>query len=381
MSVLLTFLGRVPKQAYRTTVYTFPDGTRSEPVAFFGWCLQKHLQAKRLVILGTAGSMWDHLFEQDLQLGEAKEAERLRLLEAVEAKAVDYQQHLLPLKPLLESAFGCQVDLKLIPYSWDQAEQIELLRILASCVRCRDTVHLDVTHGFRHLPMLALVAALYLRRIKGAQIAGIWYAAFDPDTGQAPVLELSGLLHLAEWLQALATYDQSGDYSVFAALLGEAGKALEKASFFERTTNPVKARQALSGWQAQPEGDPAYDLFQEELCRRLKWWKQKDRARWEATLARHYLAHGDYLRAAIYGLEAVISHQVAQTGGNLNVFEAREQARQGLQDQAFFSRLNRLRNAMAHGVLASDPETLKALASKDQLTETLQMLFDHLLPK
>ncbi len=45
-------------------------------------------------------------------------------------------------------------------------EQIELLRIIADEVKDNDMVHLDITHGFRHLPMLSLLAALYIQQIR-----------------------------------------------------------------------------------------------------------------------------------------------------------------------------------------------------------------------
>jgi hypothetical protein len=63
--------------------------------------------------------------------------------------------------------------------------------------------------------MLALLAALYLRRVRGARVGRIWYGAFDPDSGDVPVHDLSGLLNIADWLEALAVYDRCGDYGVF----------------------------------------------------------------------------------------------------------------------------------------------------------------------
>jgi len=381
MTTLVTFLGRVPKNqgGYRKTPYTFPDGERTEPVAFLGWPLQRRLAADRLVILGTPGSMWDHLFEGDFDLGDQAEAARLALVAAVEAKQVE-DGHLRPLTPLLEAKLGCRVTLSLIPYCRDQAEQVTLLRILAASVKRRDTVHLDVTHGFRHLPMLALLAALYLRQVKEADIAGIWYGAYDPDTGQAPVLDLSGVLRLADWLQAMAVYDRDGDYGVFAPLLGEKGEALAAAAFFERTTNPVKARQTLSGWRDRIQGDPAYDLFRDELHQRLQWWKPTDRAEWEAALARRYLEHRDYLRATVYGLEAAISRRVKRSGGDLNDFDARETVRhEWRQQDADFRLLGDLRNAMAHGVRPSDRRVGSHLVSEAVLAETLRNLFERLL--
>jgi CRISPR-associated DxTHG motif protein len=36
---------------------------------------------------------------------------------------------------------------------------------------------IDVTHGFRHLPMLALVAARYLGRVVGVKVEELYYGA------------------------------------------------------------------------------------------------------------------------------------------------------------------------------------------------------------
>ncbi len=101
MHVLISFLGRVPKSetGYRTTRYSF-DGVLDEPTAFIGWSLRRRLMPDRLVILGTAGSMWDHLFEKDTNLGTVAEDERLALQEATETKAVT-ESLLEPLAPLL----------------------------------------------------------------------------------------------------------------------------------------------------------------------------------------------------------------------------------------------------------------------------------------
>ncbi|BCX88934.1 hypothetical protein MIN45_P1304 [Methylomarinovum tepidoasis] len=383
MITLITFLGWVPKgeNGYRTTVYEFPDGSRTGSVAFFGWPLQERLQAERLVILGTAGSMWDHLFEGDLDLGNEAEATRLKLVEAVEGKAVG-EDHLRPLAPLLAAKLGCDVRLALIPEARDEPGQVALLRTLAGQVRRGDTVHLDVTHGFRHLPMLALLAALHLRLVKDADIGGIWYGSFDPDSGKAQVLELSGLLHLADWLQALAVYDRNGDYGVFAPLLGESGKALRQAAFYERTTNPVKAREKLAGWKDRIDGNPAYDLFRDDLHHRIGWWKQGRRPQWEAELARRYLTHGDWLRAAIYGLEAVKSLRIAAEGGNLNDYGDRTRAAEALRAESeAFRLLTQLRNAMAHGVRSRNAKVLDYLTDAQRLSGALQRLFDDLLPE
>ncbi len=128
-TTLFTFLGRVPKKEgrYRVTRYDFGDGDLTDPVAFFGWPLAQRLRPDRLVIFGTTGSMWDHLFEVDQNLGSQLEEERLELIKATESKSV-CREHLERMEELLEARLECEVRLRLIPYCRDEAEQVELLR-------------------------------------------------------------------------------------------------------------------------------------------------------------------------------------------------------------------------------------------------------------
>lgn len=383
---LISFLGRVPKSenGYRPTRYSF-DGEQDEPTAYIGWSLRRRLNPDRLVILGTAGSMWDHLFEKDIALGAEAEDERLALQEATEAKTVSEVQ-LEALAPLLAKRLGCEVRLALIPYCRDEAEQLELLRIMASEVNPGEQVHLDVSHGFRHLPMLALLSALHLREVKNADIAGIWYGSYDPDTSEAPVYNLAGLLRIADWLGALHTFDKDGDYGAFSNLLGPAGTQLAKAAFFERTSNPVKAREALTTWinrdDRYPEGDPAVQLFRDQLEKRVGWFRSANRPAWEKKLAWEYLERGDYVRAAIYGLEAVISQEAIQRGQDAGDFDCRDTLREELRNtREGFRTLGRLRNAFAHGVRPLNKDIERAISDQTDLHNTLKSLFTRLLGK
>jgi len=383
-TVLITFLGRLSKRegAYRTTRYRFEQGL-SDPVAFFGWALKDHLQPGRMTILGTPGSMWDHLFEVDIELGNQHEDERLVLQEAVERQAVTTAM-LDGLEPVLGGSHACEVALRLIPYGHDQGEQVELLRTMAATVTPGAEVHIDITHGFRHLPMLVLLAALYLEKVKGARVKGIWYGAFDPDTREAPVYNLQGLLRIAAWLEALGTYGKDGDYGIFAPLLADAGDLLARASFHERTTNPVMARQALTAWASRPDterfpqGDPAAELFRDEIEHRIDWYRRSSRQEWECALAWQYLERRDFLRAAIFAVEGTIS--TAVDGGDVNDYAAREQSREKLlQASAQYKKLNNLRNALAHGVRPWDRKLSKILQRETDLFATMKGLFTDLM--
>lgn len=398
MQTLITFLGRVPRNQqgqYRQTVYDFEDGTRSEPVAFLGWALQQRLDVQRVVILGTSGSMWDHLFEGDLDLGDAAEVERTALMEAVEQKAVGESQ-LTALEPLLARQLGCEVVLQLIPYCRSDAEQAALLDDMASHIQPGDSVHIDITHGFRHLPMLGLLSALHLRQVRQARIDGIWYGAYDPDTGHAPVHSLTGLLRIADWLNALSAYERSGDYGVFATLIGgEIGEALSEASFFETVNRTGQARsrlkKALKALE-QATDDPALTLFRDELRRRISWAKGDNLYQRQRQLTLEYLARHRYRDAVLDGYEAFITRLARQQGLRPDDPGDREQARNTFDSAEKnvsprstryrrWDSLRRLRNALAHGGQPVGEEVQRALGHREAMQALLEDLFKQLLPE
>lgn len=390
--ILITFLGRVPKteHGYRTTRYDFGDGSVEPPSAFFGWSLARRLRPDRLVILGTAGSMWDHLFADESAFA-AGDGTALELVDAVDRKAVSAGL-LDPLAPLLSARLGCEVGLELIPYARDSDEQVEVLRIMAGQVGAGDRVDLDVTHGFRHLPMLAVLAALHLRSVRGAEIGGIWYGAFDPDTGAAPVHDLAGLLHIADWLAALHTYDKDGDYGVFARLLegasGPAAEALRQAAFHEQTNNVGQARGALRRFRqefAAAGFDPLLHLFAGELEQRTAWVDNSTLTDRQYELAMHFLEHGDYLRAAILGFESLITRLVQDCDERLDPGNHADRDRikrewdagmRGLgrdrtaTQQAYLD-LREFRNALAHGNRSHFGPIQEAMSSEPKLRRAL----------
>ncbi len=396
MSTLITFLGRVPKaeNGYRKTCYDFGDEGDVEGLSFFGWALQRRLRPRRMVILGTAGSMWDHLFEGDLDLGARAEEERLSLVDAVEGKCVS-QSILDDLTEPLSHQLGCEMCLRIIPYCRDTTEQAEVLHILAEEIGQGETIDLDVTHGFRHLPMLGLLAALHLRRVRDATIRDIWYGAFDPDTGRAPVTRLGGLLDIADWLDALSSYERDGDYGVFGDLIGgEVGRLLAEASFLEGVSRIGQARSRLKralGLLAEQRGDPALNLFQEELERRIGWAREENYYLRQRELALEYLQRNRYRDAVLTGLEAFVTLLQRQTNGQYDpdnhvhreqVLKAfNQQEPHGSQRYQAFDSLRRLRNAIAHGSQPKGDEVQRALSSPEEMERLLAELFDRLLPE
>ncbi|MCX8017861.1 MAG: TIGR02221 family CRISPR-associated protein [Rhodocyclaceae bacterium] len=200
----MSFLGKGvadKKTGYRTARYDFgADCIREVP--YFGLALAEHGKPRRLVLVGTAGSMWDIFFERH----GAQDDELMTLIDAVAEQRVT-EDMLSAHEQRLAQKLGMPVHCLLISYARDTREQVAILSQLAGAVRKNETVTLDVTHAFRHLPMLALVAARYLAHVAGVKIEGIYYGALEmtPPGGATPVLRLDGMLSMLDWVEALAT--------------------------------------------------------------------------------------------------------------------------------------------------------------------------------
>ncbi len=113
----------------------------------------------------------------------------------------------------------------------DGRSEAELWQIYSAMIEglppgCR--VVLDVTHGFRSLPMVALLAALYLRQSDRVQVEQILYGAWearDQTTNTAPVFDLTPFLDMANWMSAANVFLKTGHGGLIADLLKQTQRA------------------------------------------------------------------------------------------------------------------------------------------------------------
>ena len=162
MTTLISFLGvGDKKKGYRTANYQFNDGQIFNNTQYIGLTLVEKVKPTKTIFLGTSGSMWDVFLEN---AGETMTDEWLGLSEAVASHQVT-QEQLEPFSRYLSEKLNTQVHCILIPFAKNEQEQIEILSVLSDHLSDNEQVVLDVTHGFRHLPMLSLVAAKFLKKI------------------------------------------------------------------------------------------------------------------------------------------------------------------------------------------------------------------------
>ncbi len=395
-STLVTFLGkgREDRQTgYRTATYRFPDGSERK-TAFFGLALAEHLDADTVVILGTSGSQWGVMVENLASEGE-EEDKRIHLMEAEATATVD-QTMLDDLADIMSRAAGRTVLPRLIPFGKDADEQYRILDTVADSVP-NGNVNFDVTHGFRHLGMIGFLSTFMLERVRRLDVRGLWYGALDMTdrtTHITPVLQLDGLSRVQRWIDALARFDATGDYGVFAPLLIEDSvpedkvRCLERAAFYERISNDRDAKRSLDTFLPvlKDRLAGASGLFQDRLEDKLAWAKATPRSERQRRLAMTYLEREDFVRAAVFGLEAQVARECETRQRDPDRPRDREEVKGEMQKSltgewhTAYTTLNALRNAMVHGTRPRQHEYETLLSDHEQLRGTLRGAINRLLP-
>lgn len=147
--------------------------------------------------------------------------EEILLLATPEAAAA----HLSP----LVAAAGGVAPLRVIEIPSGQSEG-ELWRIfaqVAEAVGPGERLALDVTHGFRSLPMIVLMAVCFLRAARRVEVERILYGAYEAgdksvSPPRVPMFDLTPMFELLEWAVAADRFVRLGDARDLAALLRRA---------------------------------------------------------------------------------------------------------------------------------------------------------------
>ncbi len=106
----------------------------------------------------------------------------------------------------------------------------------------RHRVFLDLTHGFRALPLALVFAAQLLEDAGLIVVEGLFYGAFQRGRDETPMLRLDPLRDVARWARAMRRHQREGDDRVLAELLGDRARLVAKAAALRREPIPQAAR-------------------------------------------------------------------------------------------------------------------------------------------
>lgn len=111
-----------------------------------------------------------------------------------------------------------------IPEGFTESEVWDIFQVIYEHLNEGDELYLDITHGFRSLPMLGMVLLNYAKMLKRTKVGGIYYGAFevlgpsyeidekipDPSDRKCPILNLKAFAELQDWTNAASIFFELG---------------------------------------------------------------------------------------------------------------------------------------------------------------------------
>ncbi len=376
---LVSFLGKMrDHKTYPETSYQMPrPGGEIFKTRFLGMSLASHLKVDRLVLLGTETSMWDNLILEYL-----KEEGKLDFFDGE-----DLDSKLKLVEEVLQKSLGMPVRALRIPFGKTESEQLDILNIVSREVTASESLFFDVTHGFRHTPMMSILAGYYLEVVRKVRVKGFYYGAYEmSENDLCPVISLSGYSKLLEWIRALENFEGSGNFGVFAPLYDQEGidaRSLKDAAYFERTNQVKESRNKISTFRQKDseisQASPLLSLFHPILQQRTDWYRKVDRYEWERELAFFYFKKDDWARTIILLLESFYSRELINRGRNPDLYQERESLKQDFrtsEPDPFLQKLTMLRNVVAHTKVEN--QDFKEITSPERLKSFLGEAFKRL---
>ncbi len=101
---------------------------------------------------------------------------------------------------------------------------------VTNCLHDGDSVIFDITHSFRSVPVVALIAVSYLRVVRKVKIEGLLYGAFEAknkETNETPTFDLLPIVTLLEWTTATDQFIKTGNGEALASLLHSSNSETE----------------------------------------------------------------------------------------------------------------------------------------------------------
>jgi CRISPR-associated DxTHG motif protein len=295
-----------------------------------------------------------------------------------------------------------------IPDGKSEEELWEIFAAISKAVQEGDEIVFDITHGFRSLPMIALLTIAYLKQVKGVKVQHVVYGVYEKGKHEAPILDLTPFANLLDWLAAAKMFMATGDSSELGRLIQEVqndayrnrgaygenlpralknfGMALEEVSndlLLARVPNLPDSIRRLA--QRQSEANTEVGQWTQPLTLLLDKIAaayapfQDDSLPTQAKLIRWYLNHNHIVQAMTLAREWVVSYYAQQK--SLSRDDAEDELNQRANNQEndelvqLWSSIRNIRNDLAHcGFGRAEGQVLSAASIRQNAEEVVKQV-------
>jgi len=295
-----------------------------------------------------------------------------------------------------------------IPDGKSEEELWEIFEAISKAVQEGDEIVFDITHGFRSLPMIAMLTIAYLKQVKGVKVQHVVYGVYERDNPMAPILDLTPFADLLDWLAAAKMFITTGDSSELGQLIQDVqdaahrnkrahaenpplalknyGAALEEVSddlLLARVPNLPDSIRRLA--QRQSKANTEVGQWTQPLTLLLDKIAtayapfQDDSLPTQAKLIRWYLNHNHIMQAMTLAREWVVSYHLHKEGRDWRSRKEREQMEkrlgESLQQDSLWSKIAEIRNDLAHcGFGREEGQVLSATSIRQNAEEVVKQI-------
>jgi CRISPR-associated Csx2 family protein len=394
--------GTASRAGYVRTAYAFEaEGTcpASEiATSLFSSALLQRMQVtkrapERWLVMGTAQSNWADLIEA---VPTDKQNDLLEIFDRVSTgvNQGNMDQDLLnEWQASLSAVFApLSISCSLVGSCDTRVSQLKVWQALDQAIKPKDHVVMDITHGFRHQPIVTTFMLMLLRWLREIQSVELYYGAFEMkgNLPACPVLKLDLCNELLEVTEAIATYQNTGNYQRLGELLnfGKPFNVDLREVVFAGETNR-QARNAAHRLQTaleEPEDiDPISQVLIDHLSEPLQWLAGESLAARMGHKALFAFEHGQYFKAIALLWEAIrIAACDLYKIPNIMEYTSRARAEEKLYDkrsadeQEVLRDVEGLRNSVLHGTHANRELVADALQSPSKFKRIFKAGY-HLL--
>ena len=222
---LITFLGTgggkrskgIATQEYRLTKYVLPNQTITEKSPFVGLVLAKEMQCSKLKIFGTVYSMWPTILVYLNDKYSSGSNEFDEIIERV------WDLHEKPeLADMKDDIGSCitaltkkETEIIFHDNVGDKNSMWNFFDQLAYSMSDSENIILDITHGFRHLPLFSLTSLSFITTINPrVKIHGLYYASFESKKNTNDEDEPTEIVDLSPAWDMIQWYHSARDFII-----------------------------------------------------------------------------------------------------------------------------------------------------------------------
>lgn len=184
----------------------------------------------------------------------------------------DVQEYIRLEKILEEKHYAASVESVPIPEGLSTEEMWNVFEIMFDKLEDGDRLYIDLTHGFRYLPMMILVLCQYASFMKRTSICSLTYGNFealDSQLNEAPLMDLSPLSMLQGLTMGAADFQKFGKMGTLSDLFMQSSSGKAKRKFLQvlkDETNALDECLATCRGKELQQGDHAMKI-QETLLK------------------------------------------------------------------------------------------------------------------